>query len=72
MIVETPTHKELALTVLPSHTKHVWVMTEDVLSTLRSAGSNIGDDEIDRRRNALVPSSLATLIYTSGTTGRPK
>jgi long-chain acyl-CoA synthetase len=72
LIVETPTHKELALTVLPSHTKHVWVMTEDVLSTLRSAGSNISDDEIDRRRNALVPSSLATLIYTSGTTGRPK
>jgi len=72
LIVETPTHKELALTVLPSHTKHVWVMTEDVLSTLRNAGSNISDDEIDRRRNALVPSSLATLIYTSGTTGRPK
>ena len=72
LIVETPTHKELALTVLPSHTKHVWVMTEDVLSTLRSAGANISDDEIDRRRNALVPSSLATLIYTSGTTGRPK
>jgi long-chain acyl-CoA synthetase len=47
-------------------------MTEDVLSTLRSAGANISDDEIDRRRNALVPSSLATLIYTSGTTGRPK
>jgi long-chain acyl-CoA synthetase len=72
LIVETPTHKELALTVLPSHTKHVWVMTEDVLSTLRNAGTNISDDEIDRRRNALVPSSLATLIYTSGTTGRPK
>jgi long-chain acyl-CoA synthetase len=47
-------------------------MTEDVLATLRKAGSNIGDDEIERRRNALVPSSLATLIYTSGTTGRPK
>jgi long-chain acyl-CoA synthetase len=72
LIVETPTHKELVSTVLPSHTKHVWVMTEDVLATLRSAGSHIGDDEIERRRNALVPSSLATLIYTSGTTGRPK
>jgi long-chain acyl-CoA synthetase len=47
-------------------------MTEDVLATLRNAGSHIGDDEIERRRNALVPSSLATLIYTSGTTGRPK
>ncbi|CAN2205452.1 FAA1 Long-chain acyl-CoA synthetases (AMP-forming) [Candidatus Nanopelagicaceae bacterium] len=72
LIVETPTHKELVSTVLPSHTKHVWVMTEDVLATLRSAGSNISDEEIERRRNALVPSSLATLIYTSGTTGRPK
>jgi long-chain acyl-CoA synthetase len=72
LIVETPTHKELASTVLPGFTKHVWVMTEDVLATLRSAGSNISDEEIERRRNALVPSSLATLIYTSGTTGRPK
>ena len=72
LIVETPTHKELVSTVLPSHTKHVWVMTEDVLATLRHAGAHVGDDEVERRRNALVPSSLATLIYTSGTTGRPK
>ena len=72
LIVETPTHKELAATVLPSFTKNVWVMTEDVLATLRKAGSNISDEEIERRRSALVPSSLATLIYTSGTTGRPK
>ena len=72
LIVETPTHKELVATVLPQHTKHVWVMTEDVLATLKNAGQNISDDEIERRRNALVPSSLATLIYTSGTTGRPK
>ena len=47
-------------------------MTDDVLAILREAGKHIGDDEIDRRRNALVPSSLATLIYTSGTTGKPK
>ena len=72
LIVETPTHRELVTPVLPSHTKHVWVMTEDVLSTLRNAGQHVSDDEIERRRNALVPASLATLIYTSGTTGRPK
>ena len=72
LIVETPTHKELVNSVLPSHTKHVWVMTDDVLSTLRKAGTQISDDEIDRRRNALIPDTLATLIYTSGTTGRPK
>jgi len=72
LIVETPAHKELVTPVLPHHTKHVWVMTEDVLATLRHAGDNISDEEVERRRNALVPSSLATLIYTSGTTGRPK
>ena len=72
LIVETPTHRELVTSVLPSHTKHVWVMTEDVLATLRSAGKDVSDDEIERRRNALVPETLATLTYTSGTTGRPK
>jgi long-chain acyl-CoA synthetase len=72
LIVETPTHRELVQTVLPSHTKHVWTMTEDVLAVLRNSGTHISDEEIERRRNSLVPSSLATLIYTSGTTGRPK
>ncbi len=72
IIVETPTHRELVQTVLPSHTKHVWTMTEDVLSVLAKAGAHISDDEIDRRRNSLTPETLATLIYTSGTTGRPK
>jgi long-chain acyl-CoA synthetase len=47
-------------------------MTDDVLTVLREAGKHIGDDEIDRRREALTPASLATLIYTSGTTGKPK
>ena len=72
LIVETPTHRELAQTVLPAHTKHVWTMTDDVLSVLAKAGANISDDEIDRRRNSLSPDTLATLIYTSGTTGKPK
>jgi long-chain acyl-CoA synthetase len=72
IIVETPTHRDLVQTVLPSHTKHVWTMTDDVLSVLARTGSHISDDEIDRRRNSLTPETLATLIYTSGTTGRPK
>jgi long-chain acyl-CoA synthetase len=72
LVVETPTHKELVTPVLPHHTKQVWVMTDDVLSILRNSGSNISDEEIERRRNSLLPSHLATLIYTSGTTGRPK
>jgi long-chain acyl-CoA synthetase len=72
VIVEAPAHRELVQTVLPAHTKHVWTMTDDVLSVLAKAGAQISDDEIDRRRNSLTPETLATLIYTSGTTGRPK
>ena len=72
IIVETPALAELVKTVQPSHTRNMWAMTDDVLAVLREAGKHIGDDEIDRRRNALVPSTLATLIYTSGTTGKPK
>ena len=72
IIVETPALRELVQTVIPSHTKHVWVMTEDVLTVLRNAGAQVSDDEIERRRTALGPDTLATLIYTSGTTGKPK
>ncbi|CAB5239061.1 unannotated protein [freshwater metagenome] len=72
LIVETPAMKELVSTVLPSHTSHVWVMTENILSLLADAGSHISDEEIDNRRRALLPDTLATLIYTSGTTGKPK
>jgi long-chain acyl-CoA synthetase len=72
IIVETPALAELVKTVQPSHTRNIWTMTDDVLTVLREAGKHIGDDEIDRRRNALTPASLATLIYTSGTTGKPK
>jgi long-chain acyl-CoA synthetase len=72
IIVETPTHRELVQTVLPAHTRHVWTMTDGVLDILTAAGAHIPDDEIERRRNALVPDTLATLIYTSGTTGKPK
>jgi long-chain acyl-CoA synthetase len=71
-IVETPTHRELLESVRPTQVKQVWTITEDVLATLKSSGSQISDEEIDRRRNLLQPSTLATLIYTSGTTGKPK
>jgi long-chain acyl-CoA synthetase len=72
LIVETPAHRELVAPVIPPHTRHIWTMTDDVLEVLRRAGENISDGEIDNRRKALTPDTLATLIYTSGTTGRPK
>ncbi len=72
LIVETPAHRELVAPVIPPHTRHIWTMTDDVLEVLRRAGEHISDGEIDNRRKALTPDTLATLIYTSGTTGRPK
>ncbi len=72
IIVETPTLRDLVNSVKPAKVKNLWVMDEDVLKVLHDAGASVGDDEIDKRRNALVPDTLATLIYTSGTTGRPK
>jgi long-chain acyl-CoA synthetase len=72
LMVETPALRELVEPVRPAHTRHVWTMTDGVLDILSASGSHIGDDEIDRRRNSLVPDTLATLIYTSGTTGKPK
>jgi long-chain acyl-CoA synthetase len=72
LVVETPTHRELAQSVLPAHTKHVWTITEDAVGTLRRSGGHIPDEEVERRRNAVTPETLATLIYTSGTTGKPK
>lgn len=72
VIVETPLLRDLVTPVLPAHTKNLWTITDDALHQLTSSGAQISDDEINRRRDALVPDTLATLIYTSGTTGRPK
>jgi len=72
IIVETPQLKDLVTPVLPNYAKNCWTMTENVLDQLAYLGRDISDAEIDRRRNALTPDTLATLIYTSGTTGKPK
>ncbi len=72
LVVETPANRDLAKSVQPAHTKHLWTITEDAIGILRNSGKHIGDDEIERRRNSLTPDTLATLIYTSGTTGKPK
>ncbi len=72
IIVETPALRDAVNAVKPKHTKHIWSMSDDVLGVLKTAGVAITDDEIDQRRNSLLPETLATLIYTSGTTGKPK
>ncbi|MDZ5075989.1 AMP-dependent synthetase/ligase [Nesterenkonia sp. HG001] len=47
-------------------------LDNDDLDSLRAAGAEVEDAEIERRRSRAGLSELATIIYTSGTTGRPK
>ena len=62
---------------LPALRSH-WVIDappgQPALADLAAAGRAEGVDaaELERRRKALTPETLATIIYTSGTTGRPK
>ncbi|MFW6640452.1 AMP-dependent synthetase/ligase [Nocardiopsis algeriensis] len=50
----------------------VWRFDGPEFAQLRSEGSGISDEELEKRRTAVKVDDLATLIYTSGTTGRPK
>ncbi|MEY9876738.1 long-chain acyl-CoA synthetase [Streptacidiphilus sp. MAP12-33] len=45
---------------------------EDLLGFLADLGHEVPHAELERRRAALTPETIATLVYTSGTTGRPK
>ncbi len=52
--------------------REVWQIEDGSLDALAAGGTDVPDAELETRRQALTPQSLATLIYTSGTTGRPK
>ena len=74
IITETAEHyarfDEIAADV-PAVT-HSWKIDVGDLDKLAAAGTDVTDEEIERRRNLAKGSDLATLIYTSGTTGKPK
>ncbi|WP_189107828.1 AMP-dependent synthetase/ligase [Streptomyces camponoticapitis] len=50
----------------------LWTFDTGAVDALRAAGAGVPDEELDARRAALTPDSVATLAYTSGTTGGPK
>lgn len=51
---------------------HLWELDADALAHLTALGRDLADDEVAKRRAAVVPDAIATLCYTSGTTGQPK
>ncbi|MGO3885994.1 MAG: AMP-dependent synthetase/ligase [Mycetocola sp.] len=50
----------------------VWQLDRGDLSKLVQAGTEVPDDEIERRRRLASADDVATIIYTSGSTGKPK
>jgi len=74
MITETPDHfarfDEIRADV--PGIANVWQIDLGDLDKLAASGSDVTDEEIERRRSLAKGSDLATLIYTSGTTGKPK
>jgi long-chain acyl-CoA synthetase len=70
---ETPKHKSSYDEVAERLSQvRLTVDITDELDSLAEAGRDVDDAEIERRRAALGPDSLASIIYTSGTTGTPK
>lgn len=74
MIVESADHFTRFDEVHPDLplVRNVWQIALGDLDKLAASGTDVSDDEIERRRNLAVGSDMATLIYTSGSTGKPK
>jgi long-chain acyl-CoA synthetase len=74
MIVETADHFARFDEIrgdAPAVTKS-WQVDLGDLDKLVAAGTDVSDEEVERRRTIAKGADLATLIYTSGSTGRPK
>ncbi|WP_430593071.1 AMP-dependent synthetase/ligase [Humidisolicoccus flavus] len=52
--------------------QQTWRIDLGDLDKLAKSGTDVSDEEIERRSNLAQGSDLATLIYTSGSTGKPK
>ena len=74
IFVETDAHAERVESVKDQTPElaNVWKFDGDDLETLRAGGSEVTDEDLEKRRTSVKADDLATLIYTSGTTGRPK
>src|SRR5690606_11342245 len=73
-IVETPEHFSRFDEVqadLPGIKKH-WQIDLGDLQKIAASGTDVADEEIERRRNIANGDDIATLIYTSGSSGKPK
>ncbi len=52
--------------------ERAFVIDEGALDTVKRAGDEVTDEQLDQRATSVTGADLATVVYTSGTTGRPK
>ena len=71
-VVETAVHVARVRAAAGERLRDVWSFDDDAVAALTAAGASVDDDDLEDRRSAVTPASIATIIYTSGTTGRPK
>lgn len=74
VLVENQAHADVvadARAELPE-LKHVWQIDSGAIQEISALGTEVSDEDVQARRDALRLGDLATIIYTSGTTGRPK
>ncbi|MFZ7087749.1 AMP-dependent synthetase/ligase [Curtobacterium sp. RRHDQ10] len=74
IVVETEDHARRVAGVAPDLPRlgQRWTIDGGGLEDLVRLGSEVDDDELDARLDAVRGVDDATLIYTSGSTGRPK
>jgi len=74
LFVETPAHAEVVAEVRDQAPtlREVLVIDDGAVDDLVTAGADVDEAEVARRRGLAARDDLATVIYTSGTTGRPK
>jgi long-chain acyl-CoA synthetase len=74
IFVETPAHQAIVESVRDSAADglQIWTIDAGAVGDVVAGGTEIADDQVHKRREAVRLTDLASILYTSGTTGRPK
>ncbi len=74
VVVETDDHAEKVVSAragLPA-LAHVWQLDDGALADLKTRGTQVTPEQVEKRRRTRGAGDLAEIVCTSGTTGRPK
>ncbi|MFI6941915.1 AMP-dependent synthetase/ligase [Streptomyces sp. NPDC050418] len=72
VITETAENTATVRSVVNESQARLFELDAGAVVELATLGGDMADEEVDKRRAALTPDTIATVCYTSGTTGRPK